>query len=83
MSKTGQLLVIATYVVPKAPGGLTYEMLLATDPAADAPRMTVRTANVALYQRALEIEGTSRRAVATYHRDDAAQRLVLDALEVI
>jgi hypothetical protein len=84
-SRTTPLLVVQTFVVRAPADGRAYEVQLAPDDGADAPRMILHTERLALYTRALELEGTSHRVIAHWHREDVAAitRHVLDRLEVL
>src|SRR5262245_34201740 len=84
--------VIQTYVVapPRRRGhqdvdAFHYEIQLAPDDAADAPRTIVVTRDREMYERALKAEATGLTFKTSWHRarrDDGRQCLVLDVLEV-
>jgi hypothetical protein len=80
------LLVLQTYAVdgPRGTGIAYYELHLAPDVAADAPRTIVLTRDPALYARALHAESTLRRVEARWHasrRPNGTYCQLLDALE--
>lgn len=77
---TGPLLVVQTCLCARGRAiPSEYEITLAPDIERDAPILTFRTRNVALYGLALGVEGRAARVVATYHTDRTG--LVLDGLE--
>ena len=75
---TGPLLVVQTWFLPNTPSGWCYVVELARDARPRTPRLQLTTRHDALYQAALDAEGSPEPYIAHYHRDGV--RLELDAL---